>query len=210
MTSQPQLASADVIKVPAHYWEALWEKDDELHLNARAESHPKGPVLRFLNEYLLLDRAEHCLKYLRGSDWEPIHYPLLELISLVFLLNANPESPEGTLVSAAELKCAHFFQGPHELKVGSLIKRYGCDSAGFRDRAASLGGTVQEMADAAYRMPALPKVPLYYLLWEGDEEFGPRLSILFDCTVEKHLPADGIWGLVSLVSDALLRGSLIS
>jgi hypothetical protein len=171
--------------------------------------HSKGPIVRFLNVDLLLDREERCLRYLKGSRWEPFSYPLLELISLVFLLNVGPASPEGTLVSAAELKSAHFFQGPHELKVGPLIKRYGHDIVGFRERAAALGGEVQEMADAACRLPALPNVPLYYLLWEGDEEFGPHLSILFDRTVEQHLPADGIWGLVSLVSDALLRGSLI-
>jgi hypothetical protein len=210
MTSQPQLASADLIKVPTHYWDRLLEEEgDTWRRNALAESHPKGLIVRFLNADLLLDRQDRCLRYLKGNRWETFSYPLLELISLVFLLNASPDSPDGTLVSVAELKTAHFFQGPHELKVGSLIKRYGHDIKGFRESAALLGGKAQEMADAAYKLPALPKVPLYYLLWEGDEEFGPHLSILFDRTVEQHLPADGIWGLVSLVSDALLRGRLI-
>ena len=210
MTSQPQLASADLVKVPARYWEALpKEAGDTLQRNASAESHPKGLIVRFLNEDLLLDREERCLRYSKGNRWEPFRYPLLELISLVFLLNASPNSPDGTLVSVAELKSAHFFQGPHELKVGSLIKRYGHDIKGFGERAESLGGKAQEMADAAYKLPALPKVPLYYLFWEGDEEFGAHLSILFDRTVERHLPADGIWGLVCLVSDAILRGRLI-
>ena len=210
MTSQPQLASADLVKIPTHHWETLSKKEgDILQRNALVELHPKGFILRFLNEDLLLDLEERCLRYLKGNQWEPFSYPLLELISLVFLLHANPSSPDGTLVSVAELKTAHFFQGPHELKVGSLVKRYGHDIEGFKDAAVSLGGEAQEMADASYKLPALPKVPLYYLLWEGDEEFEPHLSILFDRTVEHHLPADGIWGLVSLVSDALLKGTVI-
>ncbi len=61
-----------------------------------------------------------------------------------------------------------------------------------------------DLADAAYRLTPLPKIPLYYLLWEGDEEFKPNLSILFDRSIERHLSADAIWGLVILVSDALL------
>ncbi len=207
MTTQPQLASADLIKVPSHYWEALWhEKQDKLRLNALARSHSKGFIVRFLNEDLLLDREHRCLRRLRGNQWKPFNYPLLELIALVYLLNAGPQFPEDTLVSTAELRNAHFFQGPHELKTGSLIKRYGHDIEGFSARAMFLGGEAQEMADAAYKLPALPKVPLYYLLWEGDEEFGAHLSILFDRTVESHLPADGIWGLVALVSDAFLGG----
>ncbi len=210
MTSQPQLAPADLVKVPAHYWDRLIDgKGDTLQRNALAEPHPKGLIIQFLNEGLLVDLEDRCLRYWKGGRWEAFSYPLLELISLVFLLNAGPASPDGKLVSTAELKTAHFFQGPHELKVGSLIKRYGHDIKGFRENAASLGGKAQEMADAAYKLPALPKVPLYYLFWEGDQEFGPHLSILFDRTVEQHLPADGIWGLVNLVSDALLRGRLI-
>jgi len=46
---------------------------------------------------------------------------------------------------------------------------------------------------------------LYYLLWEGDEEFEPRISVLFDRSIESHLSADAIWGLVALVSEALLN-----
>jgi hypothetical protein len=199
-----------LVRVPAYCWDALLAAEgDTLQRNALAESHPNGLIVRFLNEDLLLDREERCLRYLKGHQWEPLSYPLLELIALVFLLNASPDSLDGTLISVAELKTAHFFQGPHELKVGSLVKRYGHDLKGFRERASSLGGEAQGMADASYRLPALPKVPLYYLLWEGDEEFGPHLSILFDHSVERHLPADGIWGLVGVVSDALLRGSLI-
>jgi hypothetical protein len=200
-----------LLKVPAHYWVTLSEKEgDALQRDPLVEPHPNGFILRFLNEDLLLDLDERCLKSLKGNQWESFSYPLLELISLVYLLHASSGSPDGTLVSAAELKTAHFFQGPHELKVGSLIRRYGHDVKGFRERALSLGGETLEMADAAYKLPALPKVPLYYLLWEGDDEFEPNLSILFDRTVEQHLPADGIWGLVSLASDALLRGTVIS
>jgi hypothetical protein len=65
------------------------------------------------------------------------------------------------------------------------------------------------MADVAYRFAAFPKVPLYYLLWVGDAEFPPRLSILFDRSIDKHLAADAIWGLVNLMSEILLfRGGV--
>ena len=71
-----------------------------------------------------------------------------------------------------------------------------------------IGGEPQNLADAGFKILTFPKVPLYYLLWRGDEEFNPRLSVLFDRSVEKHLSADAIWGLVSLVSDALLTGPI--
>ena len=81
---------------------------------------------------------------------------------------------------------------------------HGSDQFGFKAVARRLGATPLDMADAAFRLLPLPKVPLYYLLWEGDEEFRPNLKILFDRSVEKHLSADAIWGLVNLVSDEIL------
>jgi len=45
-----------------------------------------------------------------------------------------------------------------------------------------------DAADAAFRIQALPGCRST-TLWEGDEEFEPRMSILFDRSVERHLPA---------------------
>jgi hypothetical protein len=125
-------------------------------------------------------------------------------VVLVYLLSAKPEGICHEIVSAKDLKDAHFFQGPHELRTDHLLKRYGTDAAGFRQAAESLGGKLMDMADAAYQLKPLPKIPLYYLLWEGDEEFAPRFSVLFDRSIEQHLSADAIWGLVNLVSGILM------
>jgi hypothetical protein len=110
------------------------------------------------------------------------------------------------MVSVQKLRDAHFFQGPHELEVRPLLRRYGNDVDGFKRAANGLGGDVLELADAAYQIWVFPKVPIYYLLWKGDQEFEPRLSILFDRSIERHLSADAIWGLANLVSDILLMG----
>ena len=61
------------------------------------------------------------------------------------------------------------------------------------------------MADAAVCLKPFPKIPVYYILYAGDEEFPAKLSVLFDRSIERHLSADAIWGLVGLVSDALLN-----
>ena len=62
------------------------------------------------------------------------------------------------------------------------------------------------MADKAFRLLPFPRVPLYYLLWKGDDEFEPRVSVLFDRSIENYLTVSGIWVLVNRVSFELLRG----
>ena len=89
-----------------------------------------------------------------------------------------------------------------------LLERFGGDLLGFKRAAESLGGKTKDLADLAHKISAFPKVPLFYLFWEGDEEFEPRLSVLFDRSVEKHLSADAIWGLVNLTTEDLLRAPL--
>jgi hypothetical protein len=179
--------------------------------NALAQAFsPEDVVVTVLGREILVDRKNHALRRKKQGEWEPVSHPLLELLVLVYLLNAGPQLLSRELVTAKELKTAHFFQGPHELNVGGVLERFGRDLKGFRKAAESLGGEAQSLADAAFKIPALPKVPLYYLLWEGDDEFEPRISVLFDRSIESHLSADAIWGLVALASEALLKSPNLS
>jgi hypothetical protein len=201
--------SGDIVAVPVQYWEELKERaPGEICMNSLAKNHPPtGILLPFLKEYLLVDIEGRCLHRQSHGRWARAENPLLELVCLSYLLNAGPQSLSQQMVSAKELRTGHFFKGPHELKTQPLLNRYGNDLEGFRKAAERAGGEELVLADAAYRFEALPKIPLHYLLWKGDEEFSPRLSVLFDRSIEYHLAADAIWGLVTLVSDAILSVS---
>ena len=194
-------------QVPPQHWGDLKEGDFKkvCDRSLAVESPPNGLILSVLGRDILVDMDESCLKSRKAETWEKVEDPLLELLILVYLLKAGPDSLQNELISVQELKTAHFFQGPHELKLGPLLTRYGQDPKGFKEAAETLGGEALDLADVSYSIPALPKVPLYYLLWEGDEEFEPRVSVLFDRSVENHLSGDAIWGLVNLVSEALVK-----
>ena len=198
------------IIIPAHYWRDLKTRDlKSLCSQLQAvEFPPNGFVLSILGREILVDRTGMCLKSRRSGSWLKIDYPLLELLVLVYCLKGGPDSTTNEMIGVQELKDSHFFQGPHEFRLAPLLARYGSDPAGFEDAAEFLGGEPLNLADMAYRIPALPKVPLYYLFWKGDEEFEPRISVLFDRSVEKHLSADAIWGLVNMVSDAFLKAPI--
>ena len=140
------------------------------------------------------------------SGWEPVSDPLLELLCLVYLLNASPASVQDHVVGVRELQGARFFSGPHDLDVQPLLSRFGKDPAGFRKAAEQLQGEPVDLADVAYRFQAFPKIPIYYLLWEGDDEFPARLTVLFDRSIDGHMAPDAVWGLFNLVTGRLLYG----
>ncbi|MCP4665396.1 MAG: DUF3786 domain-containing protein [Deltaproteobacteria bacterium] len=196
------------VSVPTSYWDDLENRDvAELCKNALAkDDSPHGLVLPFLDEFLFVDVQSRCIHRQIHGQWAPIDAPLLELLSLIYLLKAGPQGLIREMVSVNELKSAHFFRGPHELKIRPLLARYGNDPEGFKKAARDLGGETLDLADASCRLLPFPKAPFYYLFWKGDEEFQPVLSILFDRSIERHLPPDAIWGLVNLVSDILFLG----
>jgi len=196
------------VKVPTQYWEDL-EKEDLAILCDKAGTRSDQSdqiILPFLGVDLLIDRRDRSLCHLKRGQRGRVEDPLLATLCLVYLLNAGPEPLSHDMVGAHDLRDAQFFKGPHDLKVRPLLERFGNDLEGFKKAAERLGGESVEFADVSCRVSAFPKVPIYYLFWKGEEEFPPRLSVLFDRSIEHHLSADAIWGLTNLVSDILLMG----
>jgi hypothetical protein len=197
------------VDVSPHFWDNLQKKDLNTlcNLTLFRIAAPDQMVFHFLNEDVLVDFDARCLKRDEGQGWKTTKDPLLELVTVVYLNRVKMLHPLGKeIVGVRDLKEAHFFQGPHELKVDLLIKRYGRDLEGFKASAHFLEGRPVDLADAAYQLFPFPRVPLYYLFWQGDDEFEPRISVLFDRSIEEVFSADVIWGLVNRVSTALLQG----
>ena len=197
------------VTVPSEYWQALVRRDmrEVSSLALVSEMPPKGWIIPFLNGSILVDRQTRCIFQEQSGSWEFVDNPALELLCLVYLLNAGPATLSGDRVGVLDLKTAHYFKGPHEINVAPLLSSYGNDPEGFRTAADALGGASIAMGDAAYRFLPFPKVPLYYVLWLGDREFSANFSILFDRSIEDHLNADAILGLVDLVSHLLCHGA---
>jgi hypothetical protein len=197
------------VSVSPDYWDELQEKD----INSLANLTLFAPLsdsqlsFQFLNEEVLVDLKKRCLMRLIGGAWQETDDPLLELVTVIYLSAVDGIYPTRTdIVGARDLKEGHFFQGPHALKVDSLIRRYGQDLRGFREACEDLKGEPMDMADAAYKLLPFPRIALYYLIWEGDEEFKPECKVLFDRSIEEIFAADAIWGLVTRVSSAILMG----
>ena len=200
------------VTVADTYWLELQQKNitDLCNLTLFTPLSSNELRFHFLQEDVVVDFENRCLKRLMDNRWQQSDDSLLELVTVMYLLNVVDIYPVGTdIVGVKDLKEGHFFQGPHALKTDPLLKRYGHDLKGFRETAEYLEGQPQTMADVAYKLHPFPRVPLYFLLWQGDDEFAPQMTVLFDRSIEKVLAADAIWALVNRVSTAILEGPRI-
>ncbi len=73
-----------------------------------------------------------------------------------------------------------------------LLQRYGQCPEEIIGPAQRLKGTMAPLGDLAVRIPVLPKVPVTIVLWRGDSEFAPRISVLFDRSITHYLPTEDI------------------
>jgi hypothetical protein len=198
------------IVVPSEHWDNLLKRDPvEICNLALAQLETTGDIrLRVLDRDFFIHPQNRSIRGMTREKTIFVHDPLLELITVVYLTKITSAPLRHERVGIKDLKSAHFFKGPHELETASFLERYGNDAAGFRRVAGQLGGRfIPSTADAGVVFSPFPKVLLYYLLWEGDKEFKPRLSVLFDRSIEDHFAADFIWALVGCITRILLNPS---
>ena len=163
--------------------------------------------VRLLNRRVLVNPAARRLDWGDGATEEerPPGFHVA-LVAVVYLLEAKEAPLAGEWVTGEMLPAGtFFFRGLHAIPTAEVARRFGEDVDGFRGAAARLGGKVVEGGDVCVELEALPRVPLRVVLWEGDEEFAARVTMLFDRTAGVHLPLDALLSLAQHVVSALVR-----
>lgn len=205
----PRTHNRTPLNVPDEYWDRVAAREASLIRNAAGVTvgHDGGWCLQSFHETLWVDTSRKRVCRRVGEEWVAIDDALRELVILLYLMNIEPMRPGlHDLIGVGDLKEAHYFRGPHALDLRGLLERYGHDARGFREAAAFLGGELLDMADAAVRLRPCPQAPVYFLLYEGDEEFQPKITVMFERTIEGIFSASGIWSLVKVAANHLLRG----
>lgn len=195
--------------VPQAFWDQLTAADARAVV-ARAGGQidpPDALVLTFLDTQLRVCPASRRVSRRTPEGWQPESESLVPLLAVVYLCQASDADLSGERVGVSDLRSAAFFKGPHALPTAMLADRFGADPDGFARAAGRLGGVAVPLADRAFRLLLFPKVPFYFLLWLADPEFPAQVSVLFDRSVEAHLPADAIWAAVTLVARRLVQAA---
>lgn len=116
--------------------------------------------------------------------------------ALHYLVHAKNTPLSGKLVKPDNVKGGDiFFRGTHQLPLNAFAEKYGTDKTGFIQKSKSLNGKDVNYGDASIELLPLPRIPVTLILWLADKEFPARTDLLFDSSVEQHLPLDIIWSI---------------
>ena len=189
------------------YWEELVGLDpDDVCRRSGAERRGESYQFRVLGRDYLLVPGIRELHHANADREEPVA-PGLCFIAVHYLLNARDIPPSGKLVSASELKGGKLFfaAGAHSPDFSSLEEVFSASPQAVERAAEALGGRGVAHGDAAIEVQALPRLPITFIFWRGDEEFPASISMLFDRTADKQLPLDVILALAQETMRRLLE-----
>jgi hypothetical protein len=127
------------------------------------------------------------------------------ILLLLYLLEATGVPAADRWVSFEQLPGgAGYLASFRGRVVQPILKAFGPQPQRLLAAARAVDGEPLALGDVAVRIPALPRVPIAYALWRGDEEFPPSASVVFDASVEGYLDAEVATALAEHVSRRLV------
>ncbi|MFZ0240903.1 MAG: DUF3786 domain-containing protein [Desulfobacterales bacterium] len=147
----------------------------------------------FLNRHYQIDWLEFTFTDSADATAE---VPLQEQVLILhYLMSESKRPPTGNWIAYREIPGAGFYYGAFVKRaIDPLKKIFGNDTAALKKSARLLEATPADTGDAGFDVTVFPNVPLRLILWQGDDEFPPDASILFDETAGDYLsPEDAAW-----------------
>ena len=116
-----------------------------------------------------------------------------KIVLLHYLIMADGRALSHQLIPYKEISGGMLYAGVFARRtVDPLIPVFGQSPERFLDAGFRLGGWKAEHGEVSFVLMALPRIPMTYILWKGDEEFPATIQVLFDKSVEGYLPLEDI------------------
>lgn len=148
-------------------------------------------TIDYFNDKYLVDESGRVLM----ADRQDVEVPFNDrTLILQYLCEASGLPPRGRWLSFLELPDGiHHYVPLQNDATNPLARTFGDHPDEFKRVALRYGGKQLDLGDISFSIPALPKLPLAVVLWEGDDEFPARANILFDSVAQTHLTTAALW-----------------
>jgi len=128
------------------------------------------------------------------------------IILLHYVNNASGIPLSGEKVAYGDIpSCMHYEPVFTKRALKPLERAFGYDKYAFLEAGTALGGKEEEYGDTSFTLFAFPKVPVTFILWQGDEEFPPSVRALFDPSITGYLPLEDIVVIAKLAASRILK-----
>ncbi len=117
----------------------------------------------------------------------------IKLVSLHYLITADGLPLTGRWITYRQIPEGLTYNSAFQRRAEKpLVEAFEKNPEYFLSAGEILGGIRSNYGDYAFLLPVLPRLPLLYILWLGDEELPSEARVLFDSTARNYLPAEDL------------------
>ena len=123
---------------------------------------------------------------------EYVENPKILYMMLSHYAKSDPVQKVGKLIKFRDLPGGYAYEGAFTKRaVDPIAQIFGSEPNKLVEAARVLNGIEAKYGDSSVEVPALPKVPITYVLWKGNE-FPASSSVLLDASASHYLPTEDI------------------
>lgn len=172
-------------------YRSLWNwdkvKDTLKGLSGRL-GFPPSDSLNFLGLKLLLHNGK-LYDELRNQEYPDIEPAVYYVLHEYAKAQEKPET--GEIISFKMLPGGQQYYGSfHQRVIVRLEKRYAENIKLFMEASQILGGIKMDIGDYSIKIYSLPRFPIIFAFWLGDEELPPSAGVFFDSSAPNYLTAE--------------------
>ena len=186
------------------YWKQLREMDVKDVAPRALVSYEGGAyVVPCLGREYRVDPEAEKVYASGGEEVSDLDFAFL---FVQYLIHADDVSFAGEWITERDVQGGSlFFQGPHALPTRVLEEKFGYSVDDFsRACKAAEGDTLKpSFGDAGLEFQLFPRVLVAVVLWVGDDEFPPRVNVLFDKSIDGQFPLDVVLYMVNHIVEVL-------
>ena len=142
-------------------------------------------------------------------DGDILKDTILMTLLLHYLINENGGPITENHISFREIPGggAIYDSAYQKRVIKPLIKTFGNNPDLLLETAKKFDGKNSNYGDKSVTINVFHSVPITYVIWNGDEEFSPSATILFDKSISSYLPVEDIVIMAGLSTYALIKES---
>lgn len=171
-------------------------------LAASKKGEPYSIPVPFFDETVELTVPGFSFTSARGSNITLA----TKIVILHYLIHASG-NPVGTdLVPYEDIPgCRPYLPVFERRVVKPLVGAFGFARDAFVAAGRNLGGKEGEYGSGSFTLSAFPRLPITFILWEGDNDFPPSIKVLLDRSVHTYLPLEDIVVVSKMAATRILK-----
>jgi hypothetical protein len=158
----------------------------------------KSAIIKYLDHFYTLSLPDG--KITPAEDSEKLS-ERDELVILHYFITARGTPPTNKLITFGDLPEGVVYQ-PTFIKrtMQPLLNNFGREPDTLLLWTQKMAGYRADYGDMSVTINAFKNVPVTFVIWQGDDEFPSRGSVLFDANITDYLPTEDITVLCEMIT----------